>query len=96
MEVRWSPTAESEFEDQIDYIAERNLSAAFRLRDVVYRHIEMLEATPEMGRPGREAYSRELVISGTPYIAVYRARAGYLEIVQFLHGAQKYPKSSRI
>jgi plasmid stabilization system protein ParE len=55
----------------------------------------MLEATPEMGRPGREAYSRELVIPGTPYIAVYRVGAGYLEIVQFLHGAQKYPKSSR-
>jgi toxin ParE1/3/4 len=91
MDVRWSPTAESEFEGQIYYIAERNLSAAERLREIVYHHTQLLEQTPEMGRPGRVAYSRELVISGTPYIAVYRIRSGYVEIFRFLHGAQKYP-----
>ena len=92
IQVRWSPTAESEFNDQIDYIAEQNLSAAFRIRDVVYRHTEMLEETPEMGRPGRRQNTRELVISGTPYVAVYRLRVGYVEIIRFLHGAQRYPK----
>jgi toxin ParE1/3/4 len=92
IQVRWSPAAESEFDGQIDYIAERNLTAAVRLRDIVYRHTQMLEEMPEMGRPGRVAYSRELVIAGTSYIAVYRIRSGYVEIFRFVHGAQKYPK----
>jgi plasmid stabilization system protein ParE len=52
MQVRWSPTAASEFEGQIEYIAEQNLTAALRLREVVYRHTQMLEAMPEMGVPG--------------------------------------------
>ena len=91
MLVRWTALAQSEFDHQIDYVAADNLSAAYRLRDIVLKHTQMLANHPEMGRSGRKSGSRELVIAGTRYIAVYRLREPYVEIFRFLHGAQKYP-----
>jgi plasmid stabilization system protein ParE len=44
-----------------------------------------------MGRPGRISGTRELVITGTPFVAVYRVRADAVEILRFLHGAQRFP-----
>jgi plasmid stabilization system protein ParE len=58
---------------------------------MVLLHIQLLADTPEMGRRGRTLGSRELVISGSPYIAVYRIRNAAIEIVRFLHAAQNYP-----
>jgi len=91
MTVRWTAIARRNFNEQIDYIAERNLTAAERLRRDVLRHTAMLADTPEMGRPGRQANSRELPIIGTPYVVVYRTRRLYVEIFRLLHGAQEWP-----
>ncbi|MBU2719510.1 type II toxin-antitoxin system RelE/ParE family toxin [Acidithiobacillus ferridurans] len=40
---------------------------------------------------GRQQGTRELVIPHTPFIVVYRARHGRLEILRVLHGAQQWP-----
>jgi toxin ParE1/3/4 len=84
------PVGAEQFRRQIDYIADDNLSAAYRLREVVYLHTEMLQANPEIGRPGVVGGTRELVISGTPCIAVYRVGLLYVEIFRFVHGAQSW------
>jgi toxin ParE1/3/4 len=47
----------------------------------------------KMGRIGRVKGTRELVISRTPFIAVYRIAGQRIEILRFLHGAQKWPVS---
>jgi plasmid stabilization system protein ParE len=47
--------------------------------------------TPEIGRPGRVAGTRELVVSRTPYIAAYQVADGEIVILDVLHGAQKWP-----
>jgi toxin ParE1/3/4 len=46
-----------------------------------------------MGRPGRVISTRELVVSGTPYIVAYRVREGVVEILAVIHGAQQWPTS---
>ena len=46
---------------------------------------------PNMGRTGRVSLTRELIIGGTPWIIVYRVRAGGVEIIRVLHGAQLWP-----
>jgi toxin ParE1/3/4 len=46
-----------------------------------------------MGRPGRVARTRELVVTGTPYILPYRVTAGVLEVLRVLHASRKWPKS---
>ncbi len=36
--------------------------------------------------------TRELVITGTPYIAAYRVRPQRIEVLRIIHGAQRWPK----
>jgi toxin ParE1/3/4 len=46
-----------------------------------------------MGRVGRVAGTRELVLSRTPYIVIYELRGPDEEIyiLRLLHGAQRWP-----
>lgn len=93
MILRWLPRAIRDRDAQIDYIAERNPRAAIDQGDRIEEQVDQLLDHPEMGRPGRVDGTRELVISGTPFIVVYRfkPRAKRLELIRLLHGAQKWP-----
>lgn len=53
--------------------------------------IEGIEANPKIGRPGRVQGTRELVLPGTPYIAVYVLDGSDQYVRRVLHGAQKWP-----
>jgi toxin ParE1/3/4 len=44
-----------------------------------------------MGRQGRCAGTRELVIARTPYIVAYRIERLAVVVLRVLHGAQRWP-----
>ena len=44
-----------------------------------------------MGRPGRVPHTRELVVSGTPFIIPYTVTERGIEIIAVLHGSQIWP-----
>ena len=71
------------------YLMQHSQMAALKLSETLERQLSALSHHPHLGRPGRIPKTRELLISGTPYIVVYRLGAsnGRLEILQFLHGA---------
>ena len=94
MVLVWTPRARRAREEVIDYIAEDNPVAALGQLDEIERQTDMLIQHPEMGRPGRVDGTRELVVSRTPFIVVYRVKplAGRIELISFLHGAQQWPK----
>jgi toxin ParE1/3/4 len=46
---------------------------------------------PYLGRPGRVEDTRELVVSGTPYIVVYTVLDDLVVIIAVQHDAQKWP-----
>jgi toxin ParE1/3/4 len=52
----------------------------------------MLAQHPLMGREGRVVGTRELVIGGSPFIAVYRVKKTRVEILRLLHGARRWPR----
>ncbi len=54
--------------------------------------IENLVSFPELGRSGRRAGTRELVIGRTPYIVPYRLRGEIIEILAVMHGRQRWPE----
>jgi toxin ParE1/3/4 len=58
-----------------------------RIRAAVAR----LAASSGLGRPGRVADTRELVIPHTPYIVPYRVKGDVVQIITILHGAQRWP-----
>jgi len=49
----------------------------------------MLIDHPKMGRTGRKKDTRELVISRTPFIMVYRIKGQRIELLRLLHGSQQ-------
>lgn len=90
MRVEWLPEAERNRENQIAYIAERNPWAAIDMGDAIEAAVSRLAANPESARPGRVAGTRELVVTGTPYVVVYRVERGAVVILRLLHGAQRW------
>ena len=93
MIVVWLPRAIKDRDAQIDYIAQDNPRAAVSQGDRIHEQVDQLLDHPEMGRPGRVEGTRELVISSTPFIVVYRYKPGAkrIEVIRLLHGAQQWP-----
>lgn len=75
MRLTWRPQATQERTDVIDYIAEDNPSAALGQLDRIEKQTDMLLQQPKLGRVGRVKGTRELVISRTSFIVIYRLRA---------------------
>ncbi|MBB5756835.1 plasmid stabilization system protein ParE [Methylorubrum rhodinum] len=74
-----------------DYIGHHNPAAAARLvDDILDRTNALLSANPAAGRTGRTDGTREFVLSGTPYIVVYRVR-DCVEVLAVIHGARQWP-----
>ena len=91
MRIEWLPRAERDLDSQLDHIAKDNPTAAVDAGDRVFDHIEHLINNPAMGKPGRRAGTRELVVPRTPWIVVYRALGERVQILRILHGSQRWP-----
>ena len=88
MRLTWAPEARHQLADIWHYIALDNPTAAERMVTRLVTAVEKLNHFPHLGRPGREG-SRELPVSGTPFIVVYRLQGDQIRIVTILHGAQR-------
>lgn len=92
MIVAWSRVARDDLTTLREYIAEREPAAAARIATRILIAADYLASHPYLGRIGREAMTRELVVAGTPYILVYQVRVDRVEVVRVLHGAQRWPE----
>ena len=92
MTLRWTRLAASHLEAVFDYLVLDNADAAGAAVDRILSAIEVLEHHHEMGRSGRVPRTRELVITGTPFIVAYRVRKDRVEILAVLHGARRWPE----
>lgn len=91
MKLFWLPKAIANRGDQLKYIAQDNPHAAIEQSNHIRKQVNLLLEYPEMGRPGRTKGTRELVISRTSFIVVYRLKAQRIEIMRLLHGSQQWP-----
>jgi toxin ParE1/3/4 len=89
--IFWLPRALADRDAQIDFIAKDSSKAAIEQGDRIEEQVEVLGSYPAIGRKGRVAGTRELVVSRTPFIVVYRIRLERIEILRVLHGAQMWP-----
>ena len=92
MTIVWSPRAIEHLAHLRAHIAQDNPKAANRIGGTLLEAVERLAELPNLGRPGRVAGTRELVVPGTPYVIPYRLRGDRLEIIAVFHGRQKWPK----
>jgi addiction module RelE/StbE family toxin len=93
MKVTWTAPALRELEAIGDYIARDNQRAAARTVTRIFDIVARLGEQPGIGRPGRIAGTRELVVTGTPFIVPYRVRESEIEILTVFHGARRWPKT---
>lgn len=89
----WTESAESDREELLDYIARDDPLAAIKVGDEIERQIEALLDLPEVGRSGRIDDTRELVITGLPYIVCYAVTDKAVTILRVLHGRRQWPES---
>ena len=91
MRLEWTLPAFEDIQEAGRYIALDDPRAAKRMAERVREAVEYLVDQPNIGRPGRMQGTRELVISGTPFIAVYWVRGDVVQILRLLHHARQWP-----
>ncbi|CAH0340029.1 type II toxin-antitoxin system RelE/ParE family toxin [Rhizobium sp. CECT 9324] len=94
MKLKWSAYALADRALIFDYIEAENPRAAIDVDERIAAAIGRLRDFPESGRPGRIEATREIVISGTPYIAAYAVLHDRIRVLCVLHGAQRWPDAS--
>ena len=92
MRIPWTEPAAGDLTQIAGYLEKHGSNAiARRVAHSISERIEALTQFPEQGRTGRKSGNRELVLSGLPYLAVYRLNGDAIEILRILHGAQMWP-----
>ncbi|MGO6777609.1 type II toxin-antitoxin system RelE/ParE family toxin [Rhizobium ruizarguesonis] len=96
MKLVWRAKAESDREKAIQFITDQNVGAAISQLDEIERQTDLLIDQPEIDRPGRIDGTRELIISRTSFIVIYRVgqKIKQVEILRLVRGAQKWPPKS--
>jgi toxin ParE1/3/4 len=94
MRILWTDSAIADIRAARKYIAREDARAAAR---VVGRIVSLTQSVlaehPHAGRAGRLDGTRELVVSGTPYIIAYHVADGALEVLRVIHSSQEWPES---
>jgi toxin ParE1/3/4 len=89
--LRWLRRALRNLDEEGEYIARDNSDAAARTVLRIATAVEHLTSHPASGRIGRVPGTRELIITGTPYIVPCRVRGDAVEILRVFHAARKWP-----
>ena len=92
MRLRWTDPALKDLinigdHSEVHFGSDRARTTALQIHGAV----AMLADFPDLGRTGRRQGTSELVISGLPFIAIYRVTKDAVEIHRILHGAQRWP-----
>jgi toxin ParE1/3/4 len=92
--LRWTNESITDLRAIHRYVARDDRDSADRLvRRIRSAVLAQLPQFPHSGRPGRVNGTRELVVSGTPYIVAYRLRDGVTEVIRVIHGSRQWSES---
>jgi len=90
LSARWEGDARRQINEIIDYIRDRDASAAERLEQAFQTSVERLCSFPYIGRPGRVKGSRKW-IAHPNYLIIYRVAETTIDVLRVLHARQRYP-----
>lgn len=90
MKLFWTLEARQDRRDAREYIARDNPTAAVALDEMFTRKARSLLAHPALGRPGRVAGTRELIVHRN-YLLVYDVADQAVRILRVLHARRQWP-----
>lgn len=93
MKIRWLEDSIKDLTTLRQYIAKENPTAEKKVAKRIVQSVNLLLDQPSVGRAGRVPNSRELVVSGTPFLAPYRIKNNTIEILRVLHGTMEWPEA---
>jgi toxin ParE1/3/4 len=91
VKLRWTPRAVADLEQIADYLLAVNPKSWKRLLSRLQIAIDYLLQFPHMGKAGLVEGTREFVLSGTPYILVFRLKHDVVQIVSVRDGRMQLP-----
>lgn len=86
--LSYAQAARDDLNSIIDYIALDSPDAAQDVFGKIVTAVERLAEFPDLGHVGRVPQTRELSITGLPYVAVYQVSADAVTIVAVFHAAR--------
>ena len=91
MQIKWTSPAQTDLYQAFEYITQENPSAALSVIDRIEEGVNNLAKYPEIGRRGRVAQTRELIVPRTPYIVSYRVKSNQVDILAIIHSSRRWP-----
>jgi toxin ParE1/3/4 len=91
VKLEWSAFALSDRDNIFDYIEADSPRSAIKVDEAIANAAERLVDFPKSGRPGRVTGTRELVLTGLPYILAYIVREDVVRVLRVIHGAKQWP-----
>jgi|RhiMetdeSRZDD1v2_1073273.scaffolds.fasta_scaffold118078_4 toxin ParE1/3/4 len=92
MKAVWTQSAIRDLSNAKKYIDRDNPLAAREIALKIVDATERIIQFPEVGRTGKVSGTRELIVSGTQYLIVYRMKKNAVHFLRVLHGRQKWPR----
>jgi toxin ParE1/3/4 len=93
MRVVWEEDALADLAEIEGYIAADSPRAARAVKQRIRQQVLSLSEAPRIGRPGRVKGTRELMVTGLPYIVVYTVTESVVTVLAVYHGARQWPES---
>jgi addiction module RelE/StbE family toxin len=90
MRIRWTPPAADDLATIKNYLEQNYPHFAEPTVRAIYQRVRSLKISPDRGRPGHRAGTRELALTPLPYVVVYSVKAEAVEILHIHHGAQDW------
>ena len=92
MKIKWVRLALNDLDKAGEFIAQDNPNAAAQVLKRIWEAVQLLADQPHAGRAGRVPGTRELMVTGTPFIIPYRVVENTVQILRVLHGKRKWSK----
>jgi toxin ParE1/3/4 len=90
MRIRSTRASANDLQNISDYLHLQHPQFARPTVRRLYAEIRQLSRFPSRGRPGREPGTRELVLTGLPYVVIFRSTVQVVEILRIYHGSQNW------
>ncbi len=92
MRTVWSKRAIADLDHIRHYVLLNNPKAAGPTADRIEAATRRLRRFPNSGRPSDIAGTREIVVSGVPYLVVYRVAPEAVQILRVFHTSRDWPE----
>jgi len=91
VKITWTRKARADLDELFEHILQDNPQAAVDVPDRIEWIAGPLVDHPGIGRPGRVANTRELIIPGLPWILPYLTGPDTITNLRVIHAAMQWP-----